>query len=80
MSAPVKMTASPEAVKWINENYSAGVRLGARGPLIQSTSREITPAMWRSDGIMVVVVQKALTRWKAVELKPGASLTLVQEG
>jgi hypothetical protein len=74
------LPASPETAEWINARYRDGIRLGGGGPLIRGTSLEHKPAMWRSDGVLIVVVEHALKRHRMLKFKPSRTLTLITEG
>lgn len=75
----IEMTAAPETAEWINSHHLEGIRLGEGGPLIRGTSLDYKPAMWRSDGVLIVVVEQALKRHRMLQFKPGRTLTLVTE-
>ena len=70
------MPVCENTVDWINANHRKGVRLGVGGPLIRSTSIDHKPAMLRSDGVLVVVVEHGLKRHRLMMFKPNRTLTL----
>lgn len=74
----IDMVACPDTADWINANFRDGLRLGLGGPLIRGTSLDHNPAMWRSDGTLVVVVEHALKRHRIVTVKRGRFITLTQ--
>lgn len=72
-----ELPASPETAEWINARYRDGLRLGAPdGALIRGTSLDYKPAMWRSDGVLVLVVEHGLKRHRLLKFRAGRMLTL----
>lgn len=75
----LELPASAETAAWINDHYREGVRLGVNGPLVRGTSLDYKPAMWRSDGVLIVVVEHALKRHRMLKFRPNRTLTLIRE-